>query len=411
MISSINKLKNSLLLLLLILSVSPSYADWVGPTTIVKGPWGRGLSQFGYKPGIMKDRFPERIHVLPDDRILVEDWLNYRFKIFAMTGEYLNSVSTLYQLVVIDSDRLAGFYWDAGASKPRVGVYSINQKKWLWHDEKTVYNFNTSKLEVANNRIYTWNAEEEKGYNYSAQGKLIKVYTRQPLELGVQNTKREGPLIKTTLSFPDNIYTIYAKDPVLYSFRDEEKNLYHIKIIVNSTRDRIRQIYRYDICGKEKGVLQLPLSTYEALPSPQGKLIPITEYGDPVISYSGDVYSWVRSKSEYKIVKWTWVDKGSNGEGGPDEPGEAQAVPTASGVFLTWKPSPQDPGCVTGYEIQKAASDDGTFGSGTIVTASGKQSYIFNDATATPGERWYYRIRSVSAIGKSTHVEVNAAMP
>lgn len=401
-----------LFFILLFLNTDHSAADWVGPTTVIKGRWGRGLAEFGFKSGIMKDRFPEKIHVLPDDSIVIEDWLNYRFKLFSVNGEYLKSFGTLYDLAVIDSDRLAGFYWDAKVSKPRAGVYSMGQKKWLWFDQTTSYNFNTSVLEVAKNKIYAWNAEEKKGYNYSMEGKLLQTYTEQPPELGIRSTKRTGPDIKTTLFFPDQIYTIFAKEPVDVDYRDDKNFLYYIKKYLNSSGERVRQVYRYDICGKEKGLLIMPLSTYEPKKDTlMKKSIPIEEYGDPVISHTGDVYTWVRSKREYKIIKWTWVDKPGDGTGGPDEPEEVQAVPTKNGVFITWKPAPQDPGCVTGYEIRKAASPDGVYSSGTIVPHSTNQSYIFNDTNAASGKRWYYRIRSVSDVGNSSHVEVNAAIP
>lgn len=409
---STKKIMGSITLLMILFHSAWSCADWVGPTTVIKGRWGRGLTDFGFKSGIMKDKFPEKIHILPDNSIIIEDWLNYRFKVFSMNGEYLKGFGTLYHLAVIDSDRVAGFYWDAKASKPRAGVYSINQKKWLWIDEERSFNFNTSSVEVANNRIYVWNAEEKKGYNYSIDGELLQVYSEQPLELGMSRTKREGPYLKTTISYTDQIYTIFAKEPVGVNYRDGKDFLYYIKSFLNSAGNPVRQIYRYDVCGKEKGMLQLPLSTYEPKKdSAMRKAEPVEEYGEPVISPAGDVFVWVRSKKELRIVKWTWVDKQSDGAGGPDAPHDVQAVPTASGVFLTWKPALQDPGCVKGYEIRKASSSDGNYSNGTIVQSSAKESYIFNDTSATSGARWYYQIRSLSPIGKSDYVEVNAAMP
>jgi len=398
-------------ILIIILNASLSYSDWVGPTTIIRGTWGRGLSQFGLKTGRMKDKFPEKIHVLPDNSIIIEDWLNYRFKIFTMNGEYLKSIGTLYNLVVMDSDRLAGFYWDAAASKPRAGVYSIGQKKWLWFDKKTAYNFDAIKLDVVNDQIYAWNGMESKGYNYTAKGELLKNYSSHPKELGFKSTKRSGPFLKTTISYPNETYTIFAKDPVGIDYRDKNNFLYYVKTTVTPSGDRVREVYRYDICGKEKGMIKLPLSVYEPKPTPQGKLIPIEEYGGPVVSQSGDVYASVRSKTEFKVVKWTWVDKRGDPAGGPDEPEEVRALPTASGAYLTWKAAPQDPGCVKGYEIQRAASPYDDYSKGVIVPRHSNETYGYNDGNAKSGERWYYRIRSVSDMGKSKYVDVNAAMP
>jgi len=407
----IKRISKLLVLLIVFSNANLCLADWVGPTTVVKGSWGRGLSQFALKKGIIKDKFPTKFHILPDNSILIEDLLNYRFKIFSIDGSYLNSISTMYEMSVLDQDRLAGFYWDTEILRARLGVYSISQKKWLWINKSRSYNFNSSIIEVANKKVFVWNSEENKGYNYSATGELIQTYTDWPLELGITTSGRSGPLYKTLITFDDEIYAVFAREPASADFRDDSSYLYDVKIFIDKSNERIKQVYKYDICGKEKGVLQFPLSTYESKPSAKGKLIPIAEYGDPIVSHTGDVYAWLRSSKEYKIVKWSWNEKPSTPSGGPDAPEKGRALPTTSGVFLTWNPAPQDPGCVEGYEIERSSSVDGKYKIVSVVPRNPELTYSLSDAVATSGSRWFYHIHSISDIGKTDFLEVNAALP
>ena len=129
------------------------------------------------------------------------------------------------------------------------------------------------------------------------------------------------------------------------------------------------------------------------------------DYGVPVFAPNGDVYTWKRTPGAYSILKWTWVDD-PNVNPGPDKPSEFQALLSESGVTLTWTASPQDPGCVTGYDIERGASATGSFTNLTTVPTGA--TYNYNDKNATAGQTWYYRVRAVSEIGSSVAVPANA---
>jgi hypothetical protein len=77
----------------------------------------------------------------------------------------------------------------------------------------------------------------------------------------------------------------------------------------------------------------------------------------------------------------------------PGAPTALRLVIVPNGFKLSWQPSPQDPGPVTGYEI--ARSD---LASGPFITVAkvdkGVSEHI--DTTASPEIIYYYKIRAVA---------------
>jgi len=64
------------------------------------------------------------------------------------------------------------------------------------------------------------------------------------------------------------------------------------------------------------------------------------------------------------------------------------------GFRLTWKPSPQDPGKVTGYEILRSTNiANGPFNS---VGRVGKGIFEFVDKTSSPENIYFYKVRAVA---------------
>jgi hypothetical protein len=99
-----------------------------------------------------------------------------------------------------------------------------------------------------------------------------------------------------------------------------------------------------------------------------------------------------RTPDAYSILKWTWQDE-PNVPSGPDAPTNIAAASSINGLYLTWVASPQDPGCVTGYEVSRATSAGGV--STTVGTVNGGV-LKYNDTSATAGTMYYYKIRAVS---------------
>jgi hypothetical protein len=77
----------------------------------------------------------------------------------------------------------------------------------------------------------------------------------------------------------------------------------------------------------------------------------------------------------------------------PGAPGGLKLVIVAKGFRLSWAPSADDPGAVTGYEIVRADMASGPFVAVGMV-ARGVFEYV--DTTAAPEIRYYYRVRAMA---------------
>ncbi len=63
------------------------------------------------------------------------------------------------------------------------------------------------------------------------------------------------------------------------------------------------------------------------------------------------------------------------------------------GFLLSWNPSPQDPGVVTGYEIVRASIFTGPY---ETVGTVGKGISSFVDKTAKPEFIYFYKVRAIA---------------
>jgi len=111
------------------------------------------------------------------------------------------------------------------------------------------------------------------------------------------------------------------------------------------------------------------------------------EYGEPIISPTGDLYCWARTKTEYKILKWTW-------QGPPDSPQSLHTTASSTGITLFWNQPQKDSNAVTTYEINRSGTVCSPFKS--IGTAA-KGVLTYEDQGIKPGETWYYQVRAMRA--------------
>ena len=78
----------------------------------------------------------------------------------------------------------------------------------------------------------------------------------------------------------------------------------------------------------------------------------------------------------------------------PDAPTGLRLIIVPNGFQLNWKPSPQDPGIVTGYEIVRSAN----IFSGPYTTVATVNNGVsqYTDTTAEPENIYYYKVRAVA---------------
>ena len=77
----------------------------------------------------------------------------------------------------------------------------------------------------------------------------------------------------------------------------------------------------------------------------------------------------------------------------PGAPTALKLVIVPDGFKLSWLPSPDDPGAVTGYEIARADLASGPFTSVATVK-KGVSEHI--DTTASPEIIYYYKVRAIA---------------
>jgi len=78
-------------------------------------------------------------------------------------------------------------------------------------------------------------------------------------------------------------------------------------------------------------------------------------------------------------------------------------TPSINGLYLTWTTSPNDPGCVTGYEVVRATSSGGVYSNLTTVE---KGVVKYNDTSASAGTTYYYKVRAVAGTEYSPYTAV-----
>jgi hypothetical protein len=348
----------ALVLLAFIGLTAESKAIWQGPTEILSGAWGPENTQFGIEYGDTNDVFGGPFYILLDEKIIVTDIMNGRVKVYDSAGTLTKVVKCL---------------------KTQTGD---------WNEE---CRFEGDYLQtIVDGSIWTTLYKQKKWnyYLYTPTGQLLKTYTERPLELGRVTEKRipSTKQYKVTVKYPDKEWTIIGKGQFPTYMRDSSGNLYAYGE---------NQAVRYDSCGKELARLTMPKAQVETVSRGEQvdpKDIFLEEYGSPVIAPNGDVYTWKRTPDKYSIVKWTWQDD-PNALSGPDAPTGLAVTPSTTGLYLTWKASPQDPGCVTGYEIARSTSSGGVY---TTLATVDKGVLKYNDTTAIAGATYYYKVRAVS---------------
>lgn len=380
------------MLILLMLSIYDSTnAAWQGPVEVVVGTWGNSSGQFGIEYGDTNDSFPRSFGVTKAGKVVIADPINEKLHTFNSDGSFFKDIDK----------PVARKLWP-------YSVDAINGECVVVGYVEFTHTFNVARGEligVANNmgganyinddcsQIYSGGKAGWKVY--SPTGQLIKTYTERPLELGQVTQKRAGSnTYKITVKYPDKEWSYIGKGALPSYIRDLNGNLYGYGH---------KQVVKFDGCGRELGRLTMPASRTEEV-SRGEQLDPLVtvleEYGAPVIAPNGDVYTWKRTPDKYSIVKWTWVDDATTPPPGPDAPTNVKIMLSTTGLYLTWTASPQDPGCVTGYEISRADTAGGIY---SVIATTAKGVLKYNDTTATVGTTYYYKIRAVSGTDYSPY--------
>lgn len=407
----------ALMTIISLLCVPLAYGGWNIPTEIVSMTWGQGVGQVGIKKEDTFSRFPQQLLVTSDGVILVADELNNRVLVFNSDGTFRKTISPVGLPKDIDEWPLSWAILANARFLAKWGdiyqIYDINGN--LTNQFSGVETQIEELVGLPNYTIIVYKGDNQTYYNYSQTGQLLKTYTERPLEFGkkIEVKRLSDKSYNMRYQYPEGIYAINVPrkkpDSII---RDAAGNLYVIHRLVDVTKAATEnegeetvqhyRVIRYNFCGKDTGRLELPQDQYEVIGRDDVvgvKKRVLAAHGQPIVAPNGDVYTWKRTPDKYSIVKWTWQDD-PNQPSGPDAPTGLAVAPSTTGLYLTWKASPQDPGCVTGYEIARATSSGGVYA--TLATVD-KGVFKYNDTTATVGTTYYYKLLAVSGTDYSPY--------
>ena len=373
-------------------------ASWQGPIEILTGAWGQGIGEFGLVQAESQDGFPKHFLVDENGNIIIADTFNRRAQVFFIKEKTLAAFG--YKNLNLG--------WEIQEwPTEKTGVYGItfvegSYGKFQFYNYQgdLIREFNVTDcvLDKVNSdgSLILRNYKTGTYFKYSATGQLVKSFNGQPAELGIQKGRKPvtgGYLMSVT--FSDQDYTFTIPEMTVDNFvQDSQKNLY--ATVRNNT-----MMYKISNCGRIVGKLQMPkkvLGPSEVIGIEKYASV-IAEYGSPVVGSDGSIYTWKRTPDKYSILKWTWVDD-PNVPTGLEPPTNLSLTPSINGLYLTWKASPNDPGCVTKYEIARSTTSGGVFS--TIDTVD-KGVLKYNDTTAETGTTYYYKVRAMAGSDPSAY--------
>lgn len=368
------------ILLVFFLSASNCLAKWTGPTEIIHGSWGGSFTEFGLSSEDSGDTLPEVQAVMPNGDINIYDPVNNRIVIYGQDGAFVREVKYILK-----------------SEEDGMKRYELSDYRYAISNIQRI--FADGRLLMASGGKY---------YLKSPSGQLIEIYDERPQVLGLERdayTSPDGNYLQV-IEYEDVTIRAISLVGLEKYFRDQAGNMYGVGKIKGTGAYPWRyRVYKYDKCSKVLGHIDLPENkiheeSADLGTAPVSHVTVEEEYGEPIIGPNGDIYCWKRTPETYSILKWTWVDDPNDPKGGPDAPANLKVIPSLDGLYLTWDVSPQDPGCVDGYEVERASTSGGIFNT-VITVAHGVLKY--NDTSALPGSTYYYRIRAKSAAGYSSY--------
>jgi hypothetical protein len=273
----------------------------------VSGTWGSSPEQFGLEKGdtIAYDSWPDAFEILPDGRILISDLPNERTAVYGVDGSFIEVVN-----------------WKK-IKRPEGGI-SYTMEKYDYIGSVIGYNNNTF-----------WTEDEEGVYRkYDSNFNLLQTSPTRPLELGrwswrcLEGVKTEEKCFKhhIEIEYPDAVYVYEVTKPLFKSNLKDQVRINDNLIMDNKGE----HVYAYSVTGtympegstrpikwlgfkaewvkpEDKG--EPPDIDMSKLPPgvepPRGKII--AQYGTAVLGPDGSIYTWCRSETHYKILRWRWV--------------------------------------------------------------------------------------------------------
>jgi hypothetical protein len=366
---------------------SIAFSAWTGPEEILSLSFGNGEAEIGLVPGDIEDQFTTLFAVDKVGNVLIADEYNRKALFFNNAGQHLTTIRPKIAL---------------GQESWPNKIFPISNNRLVIASGYDYQNYDyqgnlLNKINVGDNTALVGALMDGsliilKGnifYKYSSAGQLVQSYKTRPLELGyLHKSVPSDDNYLFTLEYPDLTYSFAMPTRIISTYYRDAKNQLGISF-KPVLRDKV---YKINTCGKALGQVQLPDDEISGYVNVGGEKYPnyIARYGNATFGADGNVYTWKKKENNYSILKWTWVDD-PNVPTGPDAPTGLTIMPSTTGLYLTWTASPNDPGCVTGYEVARATTSGGV--TSTVATVD-KGVVKYNDTTPEAGTTYYYNVRA-----------------
>ncbi len=359
------------------------FARWTGPEVAASGTWGKGDNQFTVESTDMGEIYPTEFFVLDDGTVVIEDGKLkiYRNGQFTRALSFDGRVSFCNKAIVVvpwaredgkPVDQDISFYPSGGNTAWKVPAKRI-----------------AGRLDWVNRDCTFVTKDQDKIYRrYSPTGELLET------KLHPEKVKHEflNGHYRFSITYDDVVYMFVHKDEYPYEryVQDRSKLLYGING---------RNVDVLDQCGKIIDHITLPegMKFEGDEDDGQGQFVH-DEYGEPFVEAHGNMYTWKRTPASFSILKWK--RQASVAPSVPDPPLEPLAMSTSSGLYVTWKQSPQDPGCVTGYEVSRSTDWCGPF---TPIATVERGVLKYKDLSAERGTTSHYRVRALAGKTSSAY--------
>lgn len=251
-----------------------SNAEWLGPENMVTGDWGNGSGQFGKEIGDNADICPVMAAVTADGKMIVTDPVNRKQLVFDTEGELIEEVP-----------------WVLNGNSTDATEYFVPR-----------YSYGFISGFSSDGNMYV--SSGDKFYLVSESGEVVEEYDNRPIDLGTITRLAIGKgQYLITIEYPNDKWEFLTEDLYKRYLTDMNGNLHGVGN---------EEVVRYDAEGTEIGKLRIPSvrseSTHSGVEGIEANIFVLEEYGQPVLAFSGDVYTWKRTPENYYIVKWTWVD-------------------------------------------------------------------------------------------------------
>jgi hypothetical protein len=275
---------------ILLLLSTKVYGAWSGPQTIISGIWGNSVGEFGIRHGDTTDQFAGPFYILSDGTIIVQDSVNGRFVRYSSSG-------TIITTTVCVQDAKGNWNGDCRIE----GDYEVG---------------------INSNGFWSKSYDNNNYYFQDNTGTLLTTTSSRPMELGILSQKITGTSHYKRIEYPDGVYFYYYTGSTGYFKYESELFRVNSNLILDNQGSTVYAFTATAIStpAGQKQQYQLLLNATWKAPQNQYKVIRpadnnfgleekdsiIAEYGEAVIGPDGSIYTWVRSDTDYKIVKWTW---------------------------------------------------------------------------------------------------------